>query len=149
MPMRESPLTPTLRQAENSVPKASVEMAAALPLGAEVHVAAAAVRADAATDREIDRDAITHGKLGHRRADGHHGACRLVAADKAAGGVAATHHGVAVVEAQVAAANTGCVHFDQHVLGPHFGNRDGTDFYLLVARQEDGLHVRHGISPVT
>lgn len=120
--------------------------AKALPFGAKVEMPGAAMMASTATNAEVDGDVVAFRELAHRFTDLHDDACRLMAADELVR-VPPRDHRVAVIKAQIAAANAGGLDLDQDLVRADLGDRHGANFDLLVSWQEDGGHFGHFGSP--
>ena len=111
------------------------------PRRAQVEQAATALRAGAAADRQMHRHAVADTERGDTSPNLLDHAGRLVAADAGPGGDAG-QHGVAVVQAHVAAADAGGVDRDQDLAGSGPWDCHGAQLDPLVSGQKYGFHRR-------
>ena len=111
------------------------------PVLAKEEIAHPAGRANAAADGEIDRDAIARLESPHACTGGDDDSSGFVPRDAFARSVAADHR-VAVVEAQIAAANARRFDLDEDFARPWGRNFDGANLDPLIAGQEHRFHRR-------
>ena len=109
------------------------------PVLAKEEIAHPAGRANAAVDGKIDRDAIAGLEPPHAYASGDDHSSGFVPGDAFAGGVAPDHR-VAVVEAQITAANARRFDLNEDFARPWGWNFDGANLDPLIARQEHRFH---------